>query len=74
MYFRRYWFDDALIPWNEAQDFCTSMHPLMSLAEFNDPGEMAAVVPGKATILRKARSCTIDTLERIELLWRLWSK
>ncbi len=29
---------------DEAQDLCESLHPQMSLAEFDQPGEQAAVM------------------------------
>ncbi len=39
---------DAMCGHDAAQALCERLHPLMNLAEFNDPGEMAAVIPSRS--------------------------
>ncbi len=40
--------------WFEAQSLCEDMHPRMSLAEFNEPGEQAAARTAILDILGKS--------------------
>ena len=48
LHYSRYWYrdDPSGLTIDEAQAFCELLHPEMSLAEFDEPGEEAAVIDG----------------------------
>ena len=49
--FRHYWWRDGPLSYDEAQAACEAMHPDLTLAEFELPGEMAAVMGSKYLML-----------------------